>query len=177
MQLQMVGQHSFILILHENGPQRTMLIEGGLHEPCLAGSLVKVGEELCLLVMMMLMDAVVPGYAVAREVQLVRVWNAWGLLVDAVETTDEGVMTQGHVRGLNRERVCLKDFVRTISLKQVKAAYLARLKLWSRYHRQRRVRVHRTRGVSHGGEMEIDLSAFQARNGKECRFNVMKREE
>lgn len=114
----MVGQHSFILLLHGSGPQRTMLVEGGFHEPCLAGSLVEVGEELCLLVVVVLMDAVVPGYAVACEVQLVRIWHAWGLLVDAVEATDEGVMTQGHVRGLNRERVCLKDFIRTISRRQ-----------------------------------------------------------
>lgn len=159
MQLQMVGQHSFIVLLHVSRPQRTMLVEGGSHESYLAGSLVEVGEELCLLVMVMLMDAVVPGYAVACEVQLVRVRHAWGLLIDAVEATDEGVMTQGHVRGLNRERVGLKDFVRTISRRQVKTAYLARLKLRSGYHRQRRVHVDRRRGVSHGGEMDIDLSA------------------
>lgn len=150
MQLQMVGQHSFILIRGRDGPQRTMLVEGGLHEPCLAGSLVEVGEELCLLVVVVLMDAVMPGYAVACEIRLVCVRHPWGLLVDTVEATDEGIMTQGHVRGLNRERVCLKDFVRTIPRKQVKAAYLARLKLWSGYQRQRRVRVDRRRDVPHG---------------------------
>lgn len=69
-----------------------MLVEGGTHEPCLAGGLVEIRKELGLLVVVVLVDAVVPGYAVACEVQLVCIGHAWGLLVDTVETADEGVV-------------------------------------------------------------------------------------
>lgn len=45
-----------------------MLVDCSAHETCFAGCLVKVGEKLCLLIVVVLMDAVVPGYAVACEV-------------------------------------------------------------------------------------------------------------
>lgn len=69
-----------------------MLVVCSTHEPFLAGRLVEVREELGLLVVVVLVDAVVPGYAVACEVQLVRIGHAWGLLVDTVETADEGIV-------------------------------------------------------------------------------------
>jgi hypothetical protein len=45
-----------------------MLINRGAHEPGLASRLVEAREEFCLLVVMVLMDTVVLGYAVACEV-------------------------------------------------------------------------------------------------------------
>lgn len=117
MQLEMTGQYYYSnsLLSYGSRPQRTMLVYCGAHKPGLASGLVDVGKEFCLLVVVMLMHAVVPGYAVACEVHFVRIGNTWGLLVDTVEAADEGVVAQCHVRGLNSERIGLCKFVRAIS--------------------------------------------------------------
>ena len=73
-----------------------MLSNSTPHQTRLPGSLVKVREELGLLVVVVLLDAVVPGDAVVDKVLLVRgaagVLHARGLLIDAVEAPDKGVV-------------------------------------------------------------------------------------
>lgn len=135
-----MGQHSEYSLRGVRETPRTMLLESGAHEPFLAGGFVEIGEELGLFVVMMLIHTVVPGYAVACKVQLVRPRYSWGLLVDAVEAADKGIVAQCHMRGLNCEWVGLEYFVRAIFHNlswTLKVTYLACLKLRSGYHRQR----------------------------------------
>jgi hypothetical protein len=46
-----------------------MLFDCGAHEPGIASRSIDVAEELCLLVVVVLVNTVVPGYAVASKVQ------------------------------------------------------------------------------------------------------------
>ena len=91
----------------------TVLIDGGVQQALPACCPVEGGEELGLLVVVVLRDAVVPGEAVADEVVLVAGPDAGSLLVDAVQAADEGVVAQGHVGGFEREWIGL--FVLLIS--------------------------------------------------------------
>jgi hypothetical protein len=59
---------------------------------------------------MMSLDAIDPGEAISDKIGLVRGFlNSGGLLVDAVETPNEGIMAQCHVGSFNGERVVLES--------------------------------------------------------------------
>ena len=82
-----------------------MLLNGILHHAVQANSLVNGREKLCFFIMVMLCDTVMPGQAIAHEVETVGWLYSWSLLIDTVEATDEGIVAQSHVRGFNGERV------------------------------------------------------------------------
>lgn len=84
-----------------------MLFYGAVHQALFVRRLVDGGEELVLLVMMMLRDAVMPSYTVADKLLLVGRLDARSLLIDAIEASDEGVVAQGHVGGFDGKWVCL----------------------------------------------------------------------
>lgn len=69
-----------------------MLIDGALHQSCLACRLINGGKEFGLLIMMMLSNTIMPGETITNKVFLIHNLYAWGLLVDAVETSNEGIM-------------------------------------------------------------------------------------
>lgn len=84
-----------------------MLFDRVVHHAVLANCFVEGGEEGRLLIVVMLFHTLVPGEAVAYEIGPVGWANPGCLLVNAVETADEGVVAQGHVRALFGESICL----------------------------------------------------------------------
>lgn len=82
-----------------------MLLDGAVHDAFFARSLVDGGEEGGLLIVVMLRNTCLPGETITNKVIAVGRLDAWSLLVDAVEATDEGIMAQGHVGCLDGERV------------------------------------------------------------------------
>ena len=56
----------------------------------------------------LLADARVPSNAVANKVLVVRGAKIWSLLVDTIEATDEGIVRERDVRGIDRERIILE---------------------------------------------------------------------
>ncbi len=84
-----------------------MLFDHVVHHAVLANCFDEGGEEGRLLIVVMLFHTLVPGEAVAYEIGPVGWTNPGCLLVNAVETADEGVVAQGHVRAFFGESICL----------------------------------------------------------------------
>lgn len=85
----------------------SVFLDRGSHKICPASRFVDTGKQFDLLVAVVRIDAVVPGDAVVHKVGLVCGRQAWSLLVDAVEASDEGVVAYRHFRCLEGESVCL----------------------------------------------------------------------
>ncbi len=90
-----------------------MLFNRALHYAFFANSLVNGRKERGFLIVVMLGDTVMPGEAIAHEIHTVGRLYPWSLLIDTVEATDEGIMAQGHMGGLNGEGVRLIKSIRT----------------------------------------------------------------
>ena len=56
----------------------------------------------------LLADARVPSNAVANKILVVGGAEIWSLLVDTIEATDEGIVRERDVRGIDRERIILE---------------------------------------------------------------------
>lgn len=63
-----------------------MLVDCGALDPGLASGFIDVGEEFCLLVVVVLVNTVVPGYVVTYKVQLVCVGRRAGIFYSARAT-------------------------------------------------------------------------------------------
>lgn len=66
--------------------------------------LLDLGEQGLLLVIVVRLDELKPGQGVADEVGLVRVLHVWCLQVDAVVSSKDGIVQQGHMC-----RTCTKE--------------------------------------------------------------------
>ena len=88
-----------------------MLFDRTFHYAFLAGSFINSRKELGLFIVMVLRNAVVPSETIANKITAVAGLYSWSLLIDAIKTTDERVVAQGHVGGFKGERVRLVEFL------------------------------------------------------------------
>ena len=74
-----------------------MLFYSVAHEASLAGRFVHSREQLGLLIVVVLLNTAVPGQAIGYKVSFVRGGDSRSLLIDAVESSNERVVAQGHM--------------------------------------------------------------------------------
>ena len=82
-----------------------MLLNSTIHHARLAHCFVDSGEELGFLVVMMLRNTTVSSEAITNEIRFVGRLQAWSLLVDTVEATNERVVAHGHMGSLDGENI------------------------------------------------------------------------
>lgn len=85
----------------------TVLLHLVAHDALLAGGLINFQEEAGLLIVVVFLDQPVPGESVGNKIWAIRPLQAGRLLVDAVETTDERIMADAHVRSFHSEAIGL----------------------------------------------------------------------
>jgi hypothetical protein len=93
-----------------------------------------------------------PRQTIPDKISIVRRYEARSLLIDRVVASDDGIMAQGHVTGLNGEAICLLESV-SAKRKCQKTYYLLRLETWSMKQLQRSISVkwrHLFRGHDFG---------------------------
>lgn len=92
--------------------ERLMLMNCAGHQIRSARRFVHIGEKLRLFIVMVLQDAINPGYAIADKGGFFT-WLLYArrLLVDAVVAADEGVVAEGHVGRFDGEGVILETLM------------------------------------------------------------------
>lgn len=84
--------------------RRTVLLVRLVKDGLVVEELLDLGEQGLLLVIVVRLDELKPGQGVADEVGLVRVLHVWCLQVDAVVSSKDGIVQQGHMC-----RTCTKE--------------------------------------------------------------------
>lgn len=80
--------------------------------------LLDLGEQGLLLVIVVRLDELKPSQGVADKVGLVRVLNVWGLQVNAVVSSEDGIVQQGHMCCASTKEVrlwCTRQSVLAVS--------------------------------------------------------------
>lgn len=85
-----------------------MLLVRLLEDGLVLEKLLDLGEQGLLLVIVVRLDELKPSQRVADEVGLVRILDVWCLQVDAVVTSEDGIVQQRHMRCASTEEVCLQ---------------------------------------------------------------------